>query len=97
MTVAHLRTYTINKGMMDSWLETFETLIPWMKEAGIKVESAWVNEEKTQFIWIRSYGDKVENIETAEAKFYGSDNWIANVDRIRGHLAHREIVQIETP
>ena len=96
MTIAHLRTYTINKGMMDSWLETFKTLVPWMEEAGITVESTWVNEEKTQFIWIRSYGNNVENIKTAEDALYSSDNWIANVDRIRGHIAHREIVQIET-
>jgi len=96
MTIAHLRTYTINKGMMDSWLETFKTLVPWMEEAGITVESTWVNEEKTQFIWIRSYGNNVENIKTAEDAFYSSDNWIANVDRIRSHIAHREIVQIET-
>ena len=96
MTIAHLRTYTINKGMMDSWLETFKTLVPWMEDAGITVESTWVNEEKTQFIWIRSYGNNVENIKTAEDAFYSSENWIANVDRIRGHIAHREIVQIET-
>ena len=73
MTIAHLRTYTINKGMLDSWLEAFPKLIPVMAEAGIKVESSWVNEERTQFIWIRSYGDDVANIATAEAKFYGSE------------------------
>jgi hypothetical protein len=96
MTVAHLRTYTINKGMLDSWLETFQKLIPVMTEAGIKVESTWVNEVRSQFIWIRSYGDSAESIETAEAAFYGSDYWLANVEFIRSHLAHRDIVQIET-
>ncbi len=96
MTVAHLRTYTINKGMMDDWLELFPKLIPLMEEAGIKVESSWVNAERTQFIWIRSYGDSADNIETCEAAFYGSDWWVANVDHVRSHIAHREIVQIET-
>jgi len=96
MTIAHLRTYTINKGMMESWLSTFDKLIPLMAEHGIKVESTWVNDEGTQFIWIRSYGGDVANIEKAEAGFYGSDYWIANVDAIRSHLAHREIVQIES-
>ncbi len=96
MTVAHLRTYTINKGMMDDWLALFPKLIPVMEEAGIKVESTWVNEERTKFIWIRSYGDSVENIATAEAAFYGSEWWLANVVHVRSHLAHREIVQIET-
>lgn len=96
MTVAHLRTYTINKGQMDSWLELFPTLVPLMAEAGITVESTWLNEEKTQFIWIRSYGDSADNIEKCEAAFYGSDWWVANVDMVRSHIAHREIVQIET-
>ena len=96
MTVAHLRTYTINKGMMDDWLALFPKLIPVMEDAGIKVESIWVNEERTKFIWIRSYGDSVENIATAEAAFYGSEWWLANVVHVRSHLAHREIVQIET-
>ena len=96
MTVAHLRTYTINKGMMDDWLALFPKLIPVMEDAGIKVESTWVNEERTKFIWIRSYGDSVENIVTAEAAFYGSEWWLANVVHVRSHLAHREIVQIET-
>jgi DNA mismatch repair protein MutH len=96
MTIAHLRTYTINQGMLDSWLETFPKLIPVMEEAGIKVESSWVNDAKSQFIWIRSYGDDVANIEKAEAAFYGSDYWLANVDHVRSHLAHRDIVQIET-
>ena len=97
MTIAHLRTYTINAGMMDSWLEVFPKLVPIMEEAGIKVESTWVNEERSQFIWIRSYGDSVDNIATAEAAFYGSNWWIANVEHVRSHLAHRDIVQIETP
>jgi hypothetical protein len=96
MAVAQLRTYTINKGMMDDWLELFPQLVPVMEDAGIKVESTWVNEERTQFIWIRSYGDSVDNIATAEAAFYGSEWWLANVVHVRSHLAHREIIQIET-
>ena len=97
MTVAHLRTYTINKGQLDDWLKLFsEKLVPLMAEHGIKVESAWVNDEKTQFIWIRSYGDSADNIAPREAAFYGSDWWKANVDHVRSHIAHREIKQIES-
>ena len=97
MTVAHLRTYTINKGMLDGWLKLFhDEIVPRSIEAGIKIESSWVNEERSQFIWTRSYGDSADNIATAEAAFYGSDWWLANVTHVRSHLAHREIVQIET-
>ena len=46
---AHLRIYTVNKGMMDAWLNLFnEKIIPLLTEASIKVESTWVNEEKSQ-------------------------------------------------
>ena len=93
MAIAHLRTYTINKGMMDEWLDLFPVLVPLMKDAGITVESNWVNEERTQFIWIRSYGDSIEE---CEAAFYGSDWWLANVDHIRSHIAHRVFEQIES-
>ena len=96
MTIAHLRTYTINKGQLDSWLKLFPKLVPLMEKANIKVECSWINKERTQFIWIRSYGDSVDNIAKCEADFYGSDWWLTNVDHVRSHIAHREIVQIET-
>ena len=69
-------------------------IIPVMSDAGITVESYWVNEEKTQFIWIRSYGNDKESIAIAEKKFYDSDWWKENVDIVRGHIAHREFKTI---
>ncbi len=93
--VGQLRTYTINKGMMESWLKLFnDELISKIKESGMGIQTAWVNEENTQFIWIRTFNNK-EEIEEKEAKFYGTDWWKKNVDFIRGHHAHREIVLIE--
>ena len=35
------------------------------------------------------------DLEQKEANFYGSDWWVANVDRVRSHLAHREIEVIK--
>ncbi len=95
MQYAHLRIYTINKGMMDAWLELFEReLISKMAAAGIKVESYWTNMERTQFIWIRSYGDQQDDIERKEHAFYGSEWWQAHVDHVRSHIAHREVCLI---
>jgi hypothetical protein len=92
---AHLRTYTVNKGMMEDWIGLFNSkLIPLLNEAGIKVESTWINEEKSQFIWIRSYGEDIKNIEIKEEKFYSSKWWVENVDMVRSHLAHRDILTI---
>ncbi len=97
MTVAHLRTYTINKGQMDAWLKLFnDKVVPLLAEHGIAVDGTWVNDEGTQFIWVRSYGDSEADIEAKEAAFYGSDWWLANVDHVRSHIAHREIKLIKS-
>lgn len=97
MTIAHLRTYTINAGQMDSWIALFnEHLVPLLREHEICVEGAWVNEARTQFIWVRSYGETEADLERKEAAFYGSAWWRANVDRVRGHLAHREITVLRS-
>ena len=97
MVFAHLRIYTINKGMMDAWLNLFHgELVARMADAGIQVESAWVNQQGTQFIWIRSYGEALANIERMEHAFYGSEWWQANVDHVRSHIAHREVTLIQS-
>ena len=97
MPIAHLRTYTVNKGQMESWLKLFdERLVPLLREHDIRVEGTWVNDEGTQFIWVRSYGETEAELEAKEAAFYGSAWWQANVDHVRGHLAHREITLIRS-
>lgn len=97
MTFAHLRTYTIKDGEMDSWLVLFkEKLVPLLNEHGIKVEGTWVNEDESQFVWVRSYGESEADIEAKEAAFYGSEWWKANVDHIRGHLTDRDIKLIKS-
>ena len=56
--IYQLRTYTINRGMMDQWVNQFnDKLVGIMDQYGIKLEGAWVNEDKNQFIWIRSFAD----------------------------------------
>ncbi len=97
MSIAHLRVYTINKGQMESWLDLFHGHIaPLLRAHDITVESAWVNDARTQFIWVRSYGETDADLERKEAAFYGSDWWRANVDRVRSHLAHREITVVRS-
>ena len=44
--VGQLRIYTINKGMMDSWLKLFhEVIAPKTLEFGMGIQSAWTDEE----------------------------------------------------
>ena len=45
---------------------------------------------------LRGYEEYVlEDIEIKETGFYGSEWWIQNVDRVRGHLVNRDITVIE--
>jgi hypothetical protein len=93
--IGQLRVYTINKGMMEGWLKLFkQEIVPRLGDAGIGVHTVWVDQEHEQFIWIRTFGDRAE-IEAKEAAFYGSDWWKTNVERVRGHLARREVTVIE--
>ena len=60
--VSQLRIYTINGGMMDSWVKLFnEHLKPHHEKHGIPIEAAWVNLDRTEFIWVRSF-DSVDQI-----------------------------------
>ena len=95
--IAHLRTYTINKGMMEPWLKLFETeLEPRMAALGLSVHSRWVNDARSQFIWIRVYGETEADLQTKEKALYESAWWVANVDMVRGHIAHRDIVLLHS-
>jgi hypothetical protein len=91
-----LRTYTVNRGMMDQWVEHFnEKVVGVMEKYGITVDAAWVNEAKDQFIWIRSFPSAAE-VEPREAAFYGSPEWNAIVDHTRSHLARISVKNMES-
>ena len=93
--IAQIRTYTINTGMMKSWIEIFQNeIMPRVIASGMEVKLSATNEENTKFIWVRCFSDEAD-LEQKEANFYGSDWWVANVDRVRSHLAHREIEVIK--
>tara|TARA_B100001964_G_C14031741_1_gene508601 strand:- start:107 stop:727 length:621 start_codon:yes stop_codon:yes gene_type:complete len=93
-SIAHLRTYTINKGMLSNWLNLFQSeLYERVKETQMGMPVLSVNDEDTKFIWVRTYKDE-HDLKTKEKEFYGSDYWVANVDHIRGHLADRNIQNI---
>ena len=94
--IYQLRTYTINRGMMDQWVQHFnDILVGLMAKAGITVEDAWVNEDKNQFIWVRSF-PSAEEVEPRETAFYGSQEWNAAVDHTRSHLARISVETMES-
>lgn len=92
-SVYQLRTYTVNRGMMEPWVELFNgQLVGIMAQYGIEVNGAWVNQDANQFIWIRSFPN-AEEVAAREAAFYGSPEWNAVMDHARSHLAR---IQVDT-
>jgi hypothetical protein len=93
--VSQLRIYTINRGMMDSWVKLFhEQLKPNHEKYGIPIEATWVNADRTEFIWIRSFDSK-EDIPKKEAAYYSSPERKALGDLPQTHLAKIEVRIIE--
>ena len=93
--VSQLRIYTINKGMMDSWLKVFEERIrPLHEQKGIPVGPTWVNAARTEFIWVRSF-ESEDVIAQKEAEYYGSPERLALGDLPGTHVAKTEVRLIE--
>ncbi|MDA0264200.1 MAG: NIPSNAP family protein [Chloroflexi bacterium] len=93
--VSQIRTYTINKGMMDSWLELFDKEIrPVHDSLGIPIVATWVNADRTDFIWVRSF-DSVEEIEGKEAAYFASPGRKALGDKPTSHIARMDVRVVE--
>ncbi len=89
--IYQLRTYTVNRGMMDDWVDLFnDKLVPYQQQYGINIDGIWVNEAKDLFIWIRSFND-AEDVTAKEAAFYASPEWQGIMDHARSHLARIEV------
>ena len=94
--VSQLRIYTINRGMMDSWLKVFDERIrPIHDKMGMPIEATWVSSDRTEFIWVRSFSS-VEEIPGKEAAYFASPERQALGDLPTSHVARTEIRVIET-
>ena len=87
-----LRIYTINRGMMESWVKFHtETSVPLHEKLGISVEGSWVNEDNNQYIWIRTFDD-AEDMKAKESAFIESPEWKGGAgDLARSHLARLDV------
>ena len=89
--ITEVRIYTINRGMMDSWIEAFNKhIVPTSASYGVSVLSAWVNRQQNEFIWVRQY-------ETEEAlKVYEtSPERAAYSSETGSHIAKIEVRTVE--
>ena len=68
--VGQLRIYTINKGMMDSWLKLFhEVIAPKTLEFGMGIQSAWTDEENEDVYKYLSKYSRQNHTDLPEAPF----------------------------
>ena len=93
--VSQLRIYTINRGMMDSWIKVFdEHLRPLHSKMGMPVERTWVNADRTEFIWVRNF-KSVKDMEEIEAAYFDTPERKALGDLPSSHIAKIEARVIE--
>ena len=94
--VSQLRIYTINKGMMDSYLKLFDEKIrPIHEKLGIAIVGTWVNADRSEFIWVRSFAS-TEEIAAKEKEYFASPERKALGDLPGSHLAKMEVRVIES-
>lgn len=61
MYIAEIRTYTINDGMLESYLRLYnQQIVPNHRKYGIHVLGAWVDRAKNQVTWIRTFSSHAE-------------------------------------
>ena len=93
--VAQIRTYTINKGMMDSWLELFDKEIrPVHESLGIPIVATYVSPDRTDFVWVRTF-ETAEEIPDKENAYFASPGRKALGDRPTSHIAKMEVKVVE--
>ena len=93
--VAQIRTYTINKGMMDSWLELFDKEIrPVHESLGIPIVATYVSPDRTDFVWVRTF-ETAEEITDKEKAYFASPGRKALGDRPTSHIAKMEVKVVE--
>ena len=72
--IAEFRTYTINRGMMDSYLDLYnKQIVPNHRLWGIEIIGAWVEKRTNKITWIRLFKDEKERDEKLKAYEEGPD------------------------
>ena len=91
--IHQLRTYTIQPGAMEDWVELFETHIrPVNGRLGMHIIGTWVNHEHNEFIWLRRFSSEDE-IEEMEAAYFASPERQALGDRPQQLIQHMDIIR----
>ena len=89
--VTQVRVYTINRGMLDSWIKQFnEKIVPTSAKFGVNVVGAWVNRPQNEFIWVRTFesDEKLKVYETSPER-------AAYTGQTGAHIAKIEVRTVE--
>jgi quinol monooxygenase YgiN len=89
--VTEVRIYTINRGMLDSWVSVFEEkIMPTSAQYGVHIHAGWVNRPQNEFVWVRSYED-AETLST----YNSSPERAAYSELTSSHVAKIEVREVE--
>jgi hypothetical protein len=89
--VTQVRIYTINRGMLDSWINVFnEKIVPTSARFGVNVVGAWVHRPQNEFIWVRTF----ESAETLRV-YESSPERAAYSSTTGAHIAKIEVRNVE--
>ena len=89
--ITQVRIYTINKGMLDSWIALFnEKIVPTSATYGVHVVGAWVNRPQNEFIWVRTF----ETEDTLKA-YESSPERATYTSQTGSHIAKTEVRNVE--
>ena len=90
--VTQVRIYTVNGGMLDSWVEHFNNnIVPTSAKYGVEVVAAWVNRPQNEFIWVRRFES-----EDVLKRYEESPERAAYLPTNRKHLAKTEFRNVES-
>lgn len=94
--ISELRTYTIKRGMMESWLGHWRVAMDRNIALGIRVEWAGFDPESMgTFVFLRSFRDEEERQQLEEA-FYAGDWWRSVSDEVMSHVVNWESRLMQT-
>jgi NIPSNAP protein len=90
--VTQVRVYTINRGMLDSWIKLFnEKIVPTSASYGVNVIGAWANRPQNEFIWVRTFAD-----EDTLKRYEESPERAAYTPQTGPHIAKIEVRTVES-
>lgn len=89
--ITQVRIYTVNRGMMDSWIKVFnEKIVPTSASYGVNVIAAWANRPQNEFVWVRTFAD-----EDTLKRYESSPERAAYSGETGPHLAKIEVRNVE--